>query len=50
MTMEATCTSIGTPLATALYVKIDDVLKSSPQLTRWRTRNRDRPEDHPTPN
>lgn len=23
-------------LATALYVKIDDVLKSSPQLTRWR--------------
>ncbi|MGH3715191.1 MAG: IS982 family transposase, partial [Micromonosporaceae bacterium] len=25
-------------LATALYVKIDDELKASPQLNRWRPR------------
>ncbi|MEU5940828.1 hypothetical protein ABZ807_16920 [Micromonospora sp. NPDC047548] len=36
MTMEATCTSIGTPSPPHSTLKIDDELKTSPQLNRWR--------------
>lgn len=46
MTMEGTCTVDLDTLATALYVKIDDELKASPQLNRYRPHGRHRPEDH----